>query len=376
MKKILIISFSNIHSDPRVMRQVRLLESLYAVTVVGFGKKPDANIQFVELQRCERFLFKLLRAFMRVIGLFEMQYWMQTYVKQALQLVHGDKFDLVLANDVSALPLAFKLNADAPVLCDAHEYSPREFDEKWLWRLHNGRYTHYLCATYLKKCSAMTTVCQGIADEYLKQYGVKAKIIHSAPSYQGLLPQPLIDGKIKLIHHGASIRARHLETMIEMMSHVDERFTLDFMLMDTNAAYLAELKLLAASNPRIRFISTVAMEEIPTFINQYDVGIYLLPPVNFNHQHALPNKFFEFIQASLAIAIGPSPEMANLLHLYHLGMVATSFEPKALAQSLNQLTNDDILKYKQAAFVAAKSLNAENEGKILIDEIESLFKAC
>jgi hypothetical protein len=376
MKKLLIISFSNIYSDPRVMRQVRLLESLYALTVVGSGKKPDARIKFIELQIYESFLLKLLRALMRVIGLFETQYWMQTHVKQALQILNNEKFDLVLANDVSALPLAFKLNADAPVLCDAHEYSPREFDEKFLWRLHNGSYTNYLCATYLKKCNAMTTVCKGIADEYLKHYGVNAKVVHSAPSYQALLPQPLINGKIKLIHHGASIRARHLETMIKMMDHVDERFTLDFMLMETDAAYLAELKLLAAPNPRISFIPAVPMENICKFINQYDVGVYLLPPVNFNHQHALPNKFFEFVQASLAVAIGPSPEMANLLNQYHLGIVARSFEPTTLAKSLNQFTNDDILKYKQAAFVAAKSLNAENEGKVLLDEIESLFKVC
>ena len=32
-------------------------------------------------------------------------------------------------------------------------------------------------------------------------------------------------------------------------------------------------------------------------INQFDLGVYLLPPVNFNSAHALPNKFFEFIQA-------------------------------------------------------------------------------
>ena len=55
------------------------------------------------------------------------------------------------------------------------------------------------------------------------------------------------------------------------------------------------------------------MHELPRMANDYDVGLYLLPPTNFNQRYALPNKFFEFIQGRLAIAIGPSPEMAKLV---------------------------------------------------------------
>lgn len=160
--------------------------------------------------------------------------------------------------------------------------------------------------------------------------------------------------------------------MIEMMNYLDERFTLDFMLMETNQSYLAELKLLATTNSRIAFIPSVPMEAICNTINAYDMGVYILPPINFNHEYALPNKFFEFIQASLAIAIGPSPEMASLVNKYTLGVVADSFEPAALAKALNKLSADDILKYKQAAFDAAKELNAENEGLYLIAEIKRL----
>lgn len=169
------------------------------------------------------------------------------------------------------------------------------------------------------------------------------------------------------------MRARHLETMIEMMDYLDEQFTLDFMLMETDQSYLTELKLLASSNSRIKFIPTVPMEEICKKINGYDVGIYILKPINFNHEHALPNKFFEFIQARLAIAIGPSPEMANLVNRYSLGVVASSFEPKALAEKLNALSTEDILNFKLASNNAAKEINAENEGKYLIAEIEKLM---
>lgn len=135
MKKILIISFSVIHSDPRVMRQVRLLGFLFDVTVIGFGKKPDANINFIELRHPSTSLLqKLLQGVMLLLGLFEMRYWRLEYVKQAMGLLSKiGQFDLIIANDISALPLSLKIgNSKTPVLLDAHEYSPREFDEKGL----------------------------------------------------------------------------------------------------------------------------------------------------------------------------------------------------------------------------------------------------
>ena len=114
------------------------------------------------------------------------------------------------------------------------------------------------------------------------------------------------------------------------------------------------------------------MPEICRRLNQYDVGIYLLPPVNFNHEHALPNKFFEFIQARLAVAIGPSPEMARIVNEYSLGVIAASFEPKALAAALDQLTDESIRAYKLAAGRAARELNYEAAGRVLLHEIERL----
>ena len=49
------------------------------------------------------------------------------------------------------------------------------------------------------------------------------------------------------------------------------------------------------------------------FANQYDVGVFLLPASFPNQVHVLPNKLFDYIQARLAVAIGPSHEMAEVV---------------------------------------------------------------
>ncbi len=374
MKKILIISFSVIHSDPRVMRQVRLLGNRYRITVAGFGRKPDAAVEFFDLTRpLSSLQTKFWWGVKLLLGFFESYYWNRIEVRSAQDKLNGQIFDLVVANDISALPLALRLAAGRPVLMDAHEYSPREFDDKWMWRLLFGRYHHDLCRRYLQRAAGMVTVCQGIADEYARHYGVAPEVVHNAPFDQKLAPSPVQSGKIRLVHHGAAIRSRHLETMIEVMKYLDGRFSLDFMLVEGDSAYMRDLRRHAAADERIRFIPAVPMGEICSTLNMYDMGIYLLPPVNFNHEHALPNKFFEFIQARLAVAVGPSPEMARIVRAFGCGVVADSFDPSELAGVINKVSEGDLVRYKDAADAAATEVNYESGGKVLIHNIEQLL---
>lgn len=371
MQKILIISFSIIHNDPRVMRQINLLETRYQLTVVGYGKKPSAKIDFSEIfKHPSELLSKLVWATKLFVGAYENYYWSLPHVVDALRKLAGKKFDLVLANDISALPLALKVADGLPVILDAHEYSPREFDDRWLWKLIFGRYYDYTCRRYVPQTTGMTTVCKSIAEEYALNYGVCPQVIHNAPHDQKLSPSHMERDRIRLVHHGAAIRSRHLEQMIEMMKYLDNRFTLDLMLMESDLSYLYELRKKADNDERIKFIKPVPMPDICRSLNAYDFGLYILPPVNFNHEHALPNKLFEFIQARLAVAIGPSPEMARLINHYGCGVVAENFKPETLAFILQNLTYEQIETYKRASDIAANELSYEHDGKVLLAEIE------
>jgi len=127
--------------------------------------------------------------------------------------------------------------------------------------------------------------------------------------------------------------------------------------------YLDELKAQAqALAPgRIHFRPPVAPSKIVATIANYDMGLFLIPPVNFSYHMVLPNKFFEFVMAGLAVAVGPSPAMSALVEQYHLGVVADDFSPATLAQKLNTLSAADIDDMKQHALAAAQELNAETE---------------
>jgi hypothetical protein len=376
LNKILIISFSNIADDPRVSRQIAALAKNHTLTVAGRSGEKLEGIHFIPLiPRRKEIIEKILGVWLLKTGQFSKYYWSLPDVQDALQNISGKQFDLIIANDVETLPLALRIAKGSKVLLDAHEYSPCEYEEKWFWRFFSQRYTAaFLCQEHLSKIDAMMTVCEGIAKKYSQQFNIPQPfVIMNAPYYQNLQPKPCSE-HISLIHHGTANSSRKLELMIEIMDYLDERFTLDLMLIEDDSLYLNYLKRKASNHPRIRFISPVKMKDIPINLNLYDIGMYLLPPVNLNSAFALPNKFFEFIQARLAVAIGPSLEMAKYVHKYDCGVVAPDFKPKILAAVLNRLNREQIDEFKQNSHAASKELCFETSEKIFLENIKRMLE--
>lgn len=371
MKSVLVLSVSDLSRDPRVHRQLAYLAKSYRVTASGLAAPKVEGVRFIPMLQQSSPLRKAWAAALLVLRQYQAYYWSRSHVVSALAAIQHETFDVIVANDLNTLPLALKISGGkSRVIFDAHEYAPREFEDWLLWRIFFQRYAHVFCKKYLPQADGMMTVCQGIADEYKRNYGVDAVVVTNAPAYQHLEPGPVEAGVVRMIHHGVAIPSRYLEHMIEMMQFLDERFRLDFMLMPDQRGYLERLKELAAADSRIRFIEPVAMQEIPKICNRYDIGVFLLPPVNFNYEHALPNKFFEFIQGRLAIAIGPSPEMSRLVRRYDCGVVADDFSPQAMARAIGGMTRERIFHCKRQAHIAAAELCAENNERLILDLVE------
>ncbi|MGI8574484.1 MAG: hypothetical protein ACR2MA_03900, partial [Egibacteraceae bacterium] len=246
------------------------------------------------------------------------------------------------------------------------------FEDRRLWRTVMQPYMTALTRRYVPRVAAMTTVAPALAEAYRELTGVEATVVTNAPEYHDLRPRAP-DGQIRLLHHGVANRSRSLERTIELMKHLDDRFTLDLVLVEHEPRYLRRLRRLAAPDPRIRFLDPVPLRDIVRFANGYDVGVFLLPPRNFNYAHALPNKLFEFIQARLAVAIGPSPEMARVVREWECGVVAADFAAMSLAQKLSALDPNAITGYKQRSHAAAAALNAETNTELLHRMAEQLI---
>lgn len=313
-------------------------------------------------------------AFQLKIRSFERCYWSSRAVKSAYNQLVNQRYDIVIANDLDTLPLALKLANlyQCKILLDAHEYAPRQFDDQWSFRMFFQDYWDYICRKYLPEVDAMVTVCQGIANEYQRNYAVPCQVITNAPFYESIEPSQVNPSCIRLIHHGGLNPSRKIENMILLMDLLDDRFTLDFMFIPKNLRYLKKLKNLAQHHPRITFRDPVPMPNISRAIREYDIGLYLMWPAAFNTRFALPNKLFEFIQGRLATAIWPSPEMARVVEKYDCGIVAEDFTIESMAEKLNHLSVKDIQRYKQRSNQAATKLCAEINQQLFLDIVQEL----
>ena len=379
MKSILIISFSNLKHDARVSRQIAFLKSSYRLTVACFDAEESDEYTLIRLKRVYLTLTKKLFSGLFLLTGFYKKAYQLLYPYSSLPDFSNTHFDLIIANDVESLPLSFNIKGKAKILFDAHEYAPRHFEEKLEWRIFFQGFNTHLCKQFIPKVDEMITINQGLAREYEKNYLVKPKIVTNANYFTNLEPSPVSKNKIRLVHHGAANPSRRLELMVELMDYLDDRFTLDMVLLTPPSAnkktrgYLDYLKSLIKGKSQIKILPPVRSDEVVNFIHPYDIGICFVPHINFNYSHGLPNKLYDYIQARLAIAIGPTEEMTNLVRTYDTGVVSDDFDPKNLASYLNSLTIEKVEYYKQQSHKAAKELSAEKNKEIFLSLIERLL---
>ncbi|NFR87444.1 MULTISPECIES: glycosyltransferase [unclassified Clostridium] len=377
---ILILADTNLLSDARIRRHIFTLKEDYNLIVTGI-KNPniDGNIEFIDCSKdpisAEELKKRRKQLRIRITNKeFEEAYWGEAYIQKLYKKLENKKFDMILANDISMVPLAVKLakKRNIKIVADMHEYAPRQFEDIDEWRVLFKEFNYYLCKKYLPICDKVITVSQGISKEYKKQFNVESSIITNAPEYTDLNIKKTTD-KIRMVYHGCSNRSRNLYTLLEIVKSLDDRYSLDlYLIKDNDQEYFDKLVEEIKITPRCHIKEPMQPEEIVKYLHEYDIGIYLLEPKNFNQKYALPNKFFEFAQARLAIAIGPSCEMKKYINKFNCGVISEDFNPKTLAQKLNELTEKEIDNLKINSGIFAKKENFKENKKLLLKIIQNL----
>jgi len=385
--RLTVLSLAAIARDGRVLRQLdAAARAGWSVTAVVWGAPADVPAEIalrpVAPHRFGR--FGQARQALRLLAgrwsqrAFEAWYWAKPDHRAALAAVVASKPDVIHANDVLALPAAIHAakRTGARVLFDAHEYSPERLPRRTMLRALARPLYRWLLATYGPRADAMVTVGPALAERYLAEFGLRAGVVRNCPPYQDLPLHATDPGHIRLIHHGVAMPARQLERMIDVVARCDARWHLCFVLLDDGSRHVDALARYAERRApgRVAFRDPVPPDRIAATLNaEADVGLFLLPPVDFSYRMALPNKLFEFIMAGLAVAIGPSPEMARVVEEHGCGVIGHDFEPASLADRLNRLTEADIDAFKRRSLVAARTLNAEGEMARLVTQYADLL---
>lgn len=360
-KKICVISLSNISQNGRVLRQIDCLSKNYDLLVIGYGKNPLTNNKYINIEWYELPLPKtpFLKTFKKIASrLIQIPIVPKTH--QAYKIASGTNCDAYHAINWDSLPIAALAARKFGSKCII---DLQDSYDSWYWGL-TSNYIKSILKKYVSDVNKSFVAFRALLEQH-KKLGFEPIIIRNVPT----LPDDKITFKgtdpnrIKLVHHGIGTSKRRSDLMIQAMAFCDLRYELHLILINHDSNYVSNLKKMADKivPGRIFFHPPLSPDKIVQGISKYDVGFHLLYPTNRNNLLALPNKLFEFIAAGLAVCIGPSPSMVEVVNQYKCGVVAETFKPEALANQLNQTSADDWDKMKMASLNASKELNTTIE---------------
>lgn len=381
MKKALVITFSPLDFDSRVLRQIEALAENFTVTVCHPEKNERYPWEQISLYwkaafrestgtepgllpRTAAVIYHWMRNILLVLnfhGIAEtLPYSRQRIARNSL---HGRsaEFDLVVANDVESLPLAFALSGKAKVVADLHEFAPGQTAGTTLRNRVRSNYMTWACKKYLPRCAAVTVVSQAVSDLYWENFQTVSSVLPSMPKYVAIDPGRVEPSDIKLVHHGFYAPNRGIESLIRVTALLPSRFSLHLVLTGAPKNDLLDLASSLGLRPE-RFVlyDFVEPEALAPFLNQFDIEVIFIPPFSLNTRAALPNKFFEAIQARLAVVSGPLHEIKSRITEYEIGFTVESFDVSELAQALASVTAEQVFAWKLASSEAALTLNWES----------------
>jgi len=277
-----------------------------------------------------------------------------------------------LANDWNMLPVAARLAREKGGIYgyDTHEFAIEEFAESRKWRLFGKPMVSAIERQCIHDATVVSAVSPGIADRLDKLYHLPRRTvsIRNTPAFEETPFRATKSDVIRILYHGIVTPKRGIEAAIDSVADWRPEFTLtirgpgdrkflDGLQQRIVARGLADRVTLAPAVPMTTLVREAA---------HFDVGFFALPGHSRHNEFALPNKFFEYVMAGLALCTTDLPEMARLIKEYDLGVTIAAVEPNAIAAAVNSLDPSRIDRFKRNALRAAGELCWERESERLV----------
>jgi glycosyltransferase involved in cell wall biosynthesis len=387
IKTVCLISFSNIGVDGRIRRHGDLLHDMgFDVRGVGLSGPaaarpplwPIRTIDDAPWERREiavqagRLL--LARPFPKTAA---RSYWKSTRFQAMYDAAGPQHADLYVANDWNTLPIAARLAAEhgAAYAYDTHEYAVEEKADRRKWRLVWPPFLRALEGALIPGAVYVTTVSDGIAALIQRDHALARRpvVIRNAPAYvETPFREPA--NPLVVLFHGGLNEDRGLEQLIDSVRLWSSGQRL-LIRGNGDATYLDKLRRLAAASPaahRIAFEPAVAPAEVVSGANATaDIGIHPMPAVSNQTRFALPNKFFEYTMAGLALCVLEGTEMGSLVEQFTTGALMNGSSAEAIAAAINAMDQSAVREFKRHSLTAARTLAWESE----VGKLQALYAA-
>jgi glycosyltransferase involved in cell wall biosynthesis len=286
--------------------------------------------------------------------------------------IHADIF---LANDWHMLPPAMRLAREHGTCFayDTHEYALEEYRYNPAWRLTLRPMAEAIERIGLRGALVASTVSSGIARDMGKEYQLERPLLvfRNTPAREDVAFRPCGE-RIDVLYHGIIVQDRGLEDCVRSVQLWRREFRL-ILRGPSEPTFRVGLERIAETEgvrDRVVFAPPVPMLELVRVATTADIGISTPPRTSKHNIYALPNKFFEYIQAGLALCVCDLPDMAEIVRQYDLGLLIGELSPQGIAAAINRFDRQSIDAFKRNSLKAARDLNWDVESARFVNAYE------
>ena len=218
----------------------------------------------------------------------------------------------------------------------------------------------------------------GIARDMGKEYQLERPLLvfRNTPAREDVAFRPCGE-RIDVLYHGIIVQDRGLEDCVRSVQLWRPEFRL-ILRGPSEPTFRVGLERIAETEgvrDRVVFAPPVPMLELVRAATTADIGISTPPRTSKHNIYALPNKFFEYIQAGLALCVCDLPDMAEIVRQYDLGLLIGELSPQGIAAVINRFDRQSIDAFKRHSLKAARDLNWDVESARFVNAYEQAIIA-
>ena len=261
----------------------------------------------------------------------------------------------------------------AQLVWDAHEL----YDHLSLASWSKNAFNNTEISHYQKEVKGFITINESIAKHYHDNFpGLPPAVIvkNATPqiatiSYDGRLhdiAKLSLKQKI-LLYQGGFSEKRGLKSLVQATKFLKNDWTLVLMgwgPLEGDLRSLAEEANFSRNlnqPPAVVFASKAPLNELLYWTAGASVGVIPYENCCLNHLYCTPNKLWEYPAAGVPVLCSPMVELTKTVTTFNMGwLIPQPFKPYTLAETVNQLTNEDL---HNAQHGCRKFMDAENWAK-------------
>ena len=361
MRSILILTFSSIDNDSRVLKEI------YSY------KKNSFNVTSLSINTKNKFCFESFSIKHRNNRIFipGLSYFILS-IKFIHKILSLSKYNYLHANDLSTLPFAvlYKLfNPSTILIYDSHEYAINDIPYQSFLSIKTKYIKEWF---FIRFTNHVITVSNSISNEYSRLYkNVKSRVVLNCPNFIEYKKHDIFRDNFSIgsnqkifLYQGGLSKGRGLEILLDAFSKFNSK---DNVLVCMGYGPLETLiKQHAQKYPNIFFQPAVPPDLLLRYTSSADFGISFIEDLCLSYRYCLPNKMFEYLMAGLPIITSNLYEMKHLVETEGLGIVTKENTVLGFKNAIKSILNENYLKLQQNVFSVRNKYCWENQEKILL----------